>query len=323
MSRRTPFARRLLSAAVAVVYFLVNGGLSNLAEANFWADRGQNVRRSGAVPLETPLLASLPVLPREGASHLSSVINAPAPSQPLAVAGLSYRFGTVRSSASPSPSRRTVVHILDVHANEEAQRNIASALAGLSSANRVGFVGLEGAFADVDTAALRNYPDKKAVERVMDYLLRTGRVSGPAYAASVDAIPPLSGVDDEAWYDRNVDAVRRSAAARPEMLRALDLRENDLRREKAAAFGRGLAAFDASLEAVRAGRLGLADHAKILAARSRATPPEVAAFLSAVRLEASLDLGAVETERRAVIEALASKLGPAEAATFAQMCVAA
>jgi len=237
-------------AVLITVVFLLNGVLSPVAEANFWADRkkaaaGKNapLLLASAAPQRLPDFHSLPqplqnleAINREsfgGRVGREPMVSALVQRVPL-------RNGTVRKVfASPSGRGPIVVHIQDVHQNEEAQRHIARILQSLTqpapgaptsglapsrdlaasqatgTGPRVAVVALEGAFGPIDLSRFRSFGDKNAMAQAADHLLRTHAITGPAHWALTvpENPPPLLGVDDEFHYRRELTQVSAQIAS--------------------------------------------------------------------------------------------------------------
>ena len=73
--------------------------------------------------------------------------------------------GSIRRVALPIDGKidRVVVYVQDIHQNLEAQMNIQKTVEALLKNDRIGLVGLEGAFTSLPLDAYRSYPNPPAV----------------------------------------------------------------------------------------------------------------------------------------------------------------
>jgi hypothetical protein len=224
------------------------------------------------------------------------------------------QFGTLRKFASKAET--TVIHIQDVHANQEAQKNIAAALQALIRDNRADLIALEGAFAPIDLAAFRSFSDQDAIHLAADQLLAANDITGPIQGLLTlpadQALPPVVGVDDPVHYDANVQAVKDAEVRREQEKRALASDEEKLTQKKETVFNADLLAFDRLIEKFRKNQMELKDYAASLAQQSEALSPTVERFLEAVALEGRLNEKQVEQERAVLVSELVKRLSAGE-----------
>ena len=189
------------------------------AQANLWSERRAFLDKKQENPLT---LASLPanLLGTDpnlhcGANWGLSPIKPLTPDNEELFTALGTLPGAIRKISAPSKNKgqTIVLHIQDVHLNQEAQTNIGSTLEGLLQMDHVNLVALEGAFGPIDLNRFRKFPHQDAIHKVADYLLKTNKISGAIHAAfnSPKEIPELVGIDDAYHYHANVNAYRESS----------------------------------------------------------------------------------------------------------------
>lgn len=231
-----------------------------------------------------------------------------------ALALLSPAHGTVRRIAEPArPSPGPVFVLLqDVHANSDAQANLARAVASLTDGGVADRVGLEGGWGTLPLAPYRQFPRRDAVKRAADSLLKEGRISGPVFAGLTGG-GDYFGLEDEAGYHRNVEAYRAARPATAAAVAAVDEVRRDLARIKTT-LNPALRRWDDVVEARAGGALGLGAVVEALAAglSDAALSKRVELFRRAWRAEQTLPFPRVERERAALVERLAHKLAPAD-----------
>lgn len=342
--KKTSFSRpqRFLAAFVAGIYFSTQCVLANAPESNLWTERREKARQLkgenltiAALPAHLQsnnlpqILNSLPPVSTTAAQALPASVRASLSKDRLAdisslLAALPYSYGTVRQINMPAArTDKTVIHIQDVHQNQDAQTNIGKALQELIDQNKVNLVALEGTADPIDVSGFRAFPHRETVAKVADRMLRDNRISGPVHAALTSAkpIPPLIGIDHAQHYQANIEAYRAAAPVLENQKQILSKLQGRLNQKKKNVFNPDLLAFDDKMEAYRAGRRSLSDHIQFLAAQ-KPVQGQVDIFLEALKMEASLNFQRVEAERAQLIEELVKKVGQEQITALIQQSVA-
>jgi len=116
-------------------------------------------------------------------------------------------WGRVTSSYQGT-SGRTIIFIQDLHCNYEVQSNIRSILAQLMKKNHLRLVGIEGESTPVNVSKLSTIPINSIKEKVGQYFLQRGRITGPEYQAAISSEPlVLQGIESEKLYTANRDSL--------------------------------------------------------------------------------------------------------------------
>lgn len=197
MKVRRKTITRFIAAFLALIYLFENTG---------WAEG-----LPSAVPLSNPLSKTSPILikPQE-ARHLFLEDLIP-----------SKEIGQIKA-LHQGKKDQMIVLIQDLHAHEEAQRNIANILDFLVRKHRLNLVGVEGASGQLNTRLFSYFSDKSAKKDVADYYLNQGRLSGSEYASIVfNPNLRLYGVEDEVFYQANLKSYLEVSAIREESLKIL------------------------------------------------------------------------------------------------------
>jgi hypothetical protein len=325
------FAGRTWGLSLSAVYFFSNVATGYTQEKTLWTERRQHVEKRNGVQPGTLLMASVPGVTSPGnvfdsfpqspkvASALSTDV---ARSLPTGFAAkhrnlfnaLLSTHGTIRKVWLPSTNAgdRVVVHIEDIHQNEDAQRHIGSAVDALVKASQADVVALEGAFSPVDVKAFHDFEDREVVGLTADYLLRENKVTGPVHAfmTTTATLPPLVGVDDKAHYDANVEAYRQSAPNLKEAVSWLASQKTELDLKKKSVFSGPLSAFDAVVGAYQEGRLPLADFVAALAPSD--DEGHAGLLARALKMEKDMDFNKVDQDRKAMLNALVTHLNQSQ-----------
>ncbi len=281
---------KIVSTCLAVLIF-AQAAFAHKPEVNFWKERAAAARQTFRT---TP---SIPA-PKAQKTTLES-------------------FGSIRKlNAGTIPDNGFLLHIQDVHSNQEAQKNIAGALQALIRDGRVDLVALEGAFSPVELGVFRDFPDQDAIRRAADKLLAENQITGPIQALlSLDgrlALPPIVGVDDAGHYAANVQAVRDAAFAREREKKINAAQARMAERQKEIFLNERLRAFDRVVQKYRAEEIELKEYVSELESRTTALPINVRKLIEAVRLEGTLNEAELEKERTRLIATLVRRLSEKE-----------
>ncbi len=243
---------------IALSFFAENAVFSHSKESNFWSEQRRQVQRDdvdadqqmAGIPANfsrsADILRQFPFLDRMSQSPaLSQSVTENLPQGFIQkhadfLNALPHSFGTVRRITLPhgKDTGRIVIHIQDVHKNEDAQRNIGHAVRALVEKGQVNLVALEGTFGPINLSGFRAFSRQDILKKVADFLLQVNKISGPIHSALTGpkAFPPIAGIDDPAHYDANVDAYRRSFPLVKDYKDKLAALRSDLDSRKTAAF---------------------------------------------------------------------------------------
>jgi hypothetical protein len=230
---------------------------------------------------------------------------------------LPTRLGTVRQTlVSPTATTKGVVlHIQDVHMNDEAQARIEETLAHLISTDRVSWVALEGAAGPLDLSSFQNYPYQDAIRSALKNRMPANAITGALRALLITPGArrvPVIGVDEPLAYRRNAQAYRMAAslvAAQKAALRRDQLR---VQAKIESTAGQKFRSFHNIVVGYRGGTVALADYARALRGVSACAP--LANFIEAQRLESKLNFTQVERERGEIVARLLRRLSSGAAA---------
>lgn len=178
--------------------------------------------------------------------------------KPLAIP---ENLGNVRESFQGSD--KVVVSIEDLHCNYEVQKNIAGLISYLAKTQHLKLVGEEGAFHRVDTSVITSFPVDRIREKVSDYFVRQGKMTGAEYVAAVNHTPIiLEGIESPQLYLASEKVVHTFLNAESQGyiydLRAL------LEQLKKTVYSKALMEFDRKRQAYRTGHLTLLHYAAFL-----------------------------------------------------------
>ncbi|MFH1783165.1 MAG: 6-phosphofructokinase [Candidatus Omnitrophota bacterium] len=98
-----------------------------------------------------------------------------------------------------------IVHIQDLHANPEAELNLANILEILIKDYDLDLVCSEGAEGEVDTSSVSSFPDTEIREKTAKLFIDSGELTGEEYL-SITKYPdlPIWGIEDKEIYFENI-----------------------------------------------------------------------------------------------------------------------
>ena len=327
---------KAISLLLASFLLFTNCLFAHKPETSLWAERKKSLQATppanqlalapgNPLPVSTQFnlrqLSSTRFLPRsiDQAPHSARLSGL--------ISSLCSSRGTIRKISLPptKTNARTLLHIQDVHLNNDAQTNIGLTLQELITNKQIDLIALEGAFGAIDVSAFRRFSDHESVNETAASLLKDNKISGPILTAltSPADIPPIVGIDDPTHYAANVQAYRQSAPLIPSYKTQNQKHRSRLAKEKINNLNPALMDFDRQVEAYRNGTLPLSEYVKKLTtfAPPASQTKNITDFLQAVQLESSMDFKRVESERGALIERLAKKLTPVESQSLLSMSV--
>ncbi|MEE8359752.1 MAG: hypothetical protein V3S04_02355, partial [Candidatus Omnitrophota bacterium] len=105
----------------------------------------------------------------------------------------------------------TIIFIQDAHCNYPAQQSISNIIKHLNDEYGVTLINLEGGRGDYDLSLFTDIQDADIRERVSEYFMKEGRISGPeSFAINNPEKVVLFGIEDADLYIKNVDVYRDS-----------------------------------------------------------------------------------------------------------------
>lgn len=337
---------KVLKLCLAAVYAMTNVLLVHAEDRNYWNERRRSLNSKStstrifaagnfSTSSTNNLIPTLPDLHGSLAPNIETRVVKGLPEEFLErnkslLTALPPSAGSIRKVTLPTfPStapQRVVVHIQDVHHNDDAQKNIEKTLLSLLEKNQAPLVALEGTFGPINLAGIRSFSRQDVVRKWADFMLDGHKVSGPIHGAltSVKAFPSIVGIDDATHYNANVEAYRASAPKISLTKSKLNEIREGIGRRKASLFNVDLIDFDRRVQAYHDGISSLGEHIKNLSSHvaTDQLTPVVKDFLSALDQESALNFQQVESERIHLVGALVQQLDHAQTDELMQKSLA-
>ncbi|MCG3205818.1 MAG: hypothetical protein KCHDKBKB_02541 [Elusimicrobia bacterium] len=337
-------ATKYISYLLAVTLFITNCLWAHKPEEQFWTERRKGIHQASKP--ESTLLARLPMGMGPGNALPAAVLNRTAQGAELLpfettkkwkqanlkrdwvrlLQTVPSQFATVRRICTPkkSNSNRIILHLQDVHLNDEAQSNLARVVANVASHGAINLIGLEGAFEETSLELFQNFPYPEASKKAAEYLFKSQRISGPVLAALTtpkwDA--RVVGIDDRAAYAANVEAFKEGALLRPKLLEAISDFSTSIDKRVDAFHNESLKKIYRSRHDYWDEKITLASYLQELSDGADDIFPQVELFLTAFDIEKSIDFQKVENERRAFLEYAPKKFSTRDMEELGQLGLA-
>jgi len=209
----------------------------------------------------------------------------------------------------------TIIFIQDAHCNYPAQQSISNIIRHLNEEYGVTLINLEGGRGDYDLSLFSDIEDANIRDRVSEYFMKEGRVSGPEYFAinnpeKVD----LFGIEDADLYIKNVDVYKDSLEYISGVNNTLDYIASRTKELKSHIYSTTLLELDKRYEDFRENKTDLKefiDHIFNLSLKKRLSLkgfPNIRAIYEAISKEKSVDFKKANSERDKLIDELKEKL---------------
>ncbi len=317
----SPRPTRFLAGSLALVLFGVNGPLANAAESNFWAERRKATKKSGTlnpahILAQFPHASPVNFVQRPDTQMISGFPGSdPKPGiLPKDWVSPLLPYGSIREVfQAKRPNAPRVIHIQDAHGIEEAQANVAAIIRTLGETHKVNLVGLEGATGPFTLKPYRDFSDPSITNDISAFFLKEGFIGGPEFAGlTIPKMPFLWGVEDMGLYQENIAAFHRALNNKPLIQASLRDYKTATEEAKSRIYSFPLKSMDRHIAAYRSGQEGLGSYVRALfglqGGGKSSDFPNLRFLLQALAAEESLDFKRVETQRLALVEALARRL---------------
>jgi len=306
---------RILLPFLTLLIFSTQTVFPYAVEINFWKRRGQVLSHQDLTPSSAASLGEgaipvpLKILPKFSQSTDKKIKQ----DLPPWITSLSLKGGRIQAiDKSHSPFH--IIHIQDVHLNQEAQENIATLLQEFVESRNIGVIGLEGGLGSFDYTDLRDPNFLEARRDLGNYFLKEGQMDGPSYVGltSPSTLPPVIGVDHKESYLANIEAYRRAESTKETLLTWLQNKEKE-NEQKKITLSPPLKNLDQLITSYHKGSIPLSTYLNGLDSAGFLMMEQ---FLSAYELESNINEQELNRERTHLIERLVLKLTKEEQNDF-------
>ncbi|MDD5438904.1 MAG: hypothetical protein PHS37_01805, partial [Candidatus Omnitrophica bacterium] len=233
------------------------------------------------------------------------------------------RLGEIKDSFRGS-NGKTVIHIQDAHCNYGAQKSIDRIIGYLTNTyDNVRIISLEGGTGTYDLSPFTAIDNPRTREKVADYFVKNGRVSGAEYfAINNPGKARLFGIEDEALYRENLATYRDSLIYKAQADKDLAALSRAIENLKDKIYSPELKELDTAITGYRANKIALKEYLFFLqkkAARAGVALKDfqsIASLITVLSDEQSIDFKKADVERSTLIDRLSAKLSSADLQEF-------
>lgn len=224
---------------------------------------------------------------------------------------------TPAGPAKPADDR-VIVHVQDAHCNFEAQMNIAKLVERLTKRYGITLIAVEGTEGPIDTSILAEMKDEAVKDKVIQYFMRQGKITGPEYLSIMKRAPVyLFGIEDARLYDANLRAFKSMLPVRDRLKSLCGEIRGELEKCKKLIYSKELLEMDRHYRGHLTGESSLPHYVAIL--NERADPDSIAArypnfrkLQESVQLESRLDAAKLGEQQQKLMDKLSRTLSKAE-----------
>ncbi|MCK4818513.1 hypothetical protein KA005_22275, partial [bacterium] len=181
---------------------------------------------------------------------------------------LPYSAGDIKTKFKGDPGK-TVVHIQDAHCNYACQHKISDIIDYLNAEYGVDTLDLEGGSGKYDLSLFTQIEAPETREKVTDYFVKTGLVSGAEYfAINNPAEVTLKGIENPELYYKNLNAYRDILPYEKEIKSLLSSLKKHIERLKPAIYSRQLKELDTLRKRYKKNEIEFKDYLVALLSRS-------------------------------------------------------
>lgn len=117
-----------------------------------------------------------------------------------------FNLGRITDAYYSDNSKEIIINIQDLHSHEQTQKNISLILSLLDSKYGLDNIYVEGATGSLSTAWLSNIKDSSSKQKVLDILLKNGRLTGgELFSVESNKNNILKGLEDKKVYSANFE----------------------------------------------------------------------------------------------------------------------
>ncbi|MFA5143447.1 MAG: hypothetical protein WC522_04685 [Candidatus Omnitrophota bacterium] len=236
---------------------------------------------------------------------------------PLELADITVplRFGEIKDTFKGT-NGKTIIHIQDAHCNYPAQTSISGIIRSLTTTyNNIDLLSLEGGKGNYDLSVFTNIKDVAIREKVSDYFVKEGRVSGPEFfAINNPEKVKLFGIEDEKLYKENLNTYRNSLLYKEEADKHLNTLSAAITNLKLKIYSPQLKELDEKIKGYKDNKVDFKEYIVFLNDKVKAANIDVKAYktigtlISVLNDEKNINFKEADRERNKLIDKINEKV---------------
>ncbi len=226
-------------------------------------------------------------------------------------------LGEIKSRHDSAGSGTMVVHIQDAHCNYDCQKAISGIISYIQENYGINTVNLEGGDGLYDLSVFTDIQDAPVREKVADYFVNEGILSGAEYFSAVfPEKTELWGIEDPGLYAANRDVYRSSLKNIAAVNSALSVIHTQLNALKDSTYSDDLKDLDKKYGEYKSGEMDLKDYLSFLFLRGdergvdRGAYPNISSLYETAEQEKNIDFRAANSQRHLLIDRMGRNLPP-------------
>ncbi|MDD5439212.1 MAG: hypothetical protein PHS37_03405 [Candidatus Omnitrophica bacterium] len=241
---------------------------------------------------------------------------------------LPLSLGYIREFHKADGDKPVIVYIQDAHCNYSCQKNIQAIIGFFNEKYGVDLAALEGGAGNYNFSIFTSIPDLDVREKVVDYFVREGRITGVELFAIMnpDKIA-VKGLEKPDLYEKNLSVYRESLAYKEYVDKYMGVLRHYVTNLKPPIFSDSLKDFDSHKASYDENKSHLKDYVQYLNTVSQANNIKIDNFENFKRLmklmedEKKIDFKKAEAEREEYIDTLTKKLSKLEISALVQKSI--
>ncbi len=237
------------------------------------------------------------------------------------------RFGEAKDNFQ-GKNGRLIVHVQDAHCNYSAQQSLSNIIDYCKDNYGIDLVFLEGGQGRYDLSVFTQDRDEIVREKVSDYFVREGRVSGAEYfAINNPEQVELFGIETPELYYDNLRVYRDSLKFRDEIDRYLAFLDNAIVNCKLRIYNESQKALDEDITQYKNEEIGFQEHIEHLKETALESGvniesyPNFYAIINVLDMEHAIDFKRADKDRYIIVDRLKKVLPQKQAVSLLKMII--
>jgi len=241
---------------------------------------------------------------------------------------LPLSIGYIREIHEGESDKPVVIYLQDAHCNYSCQKSISNIIEFFNEKYGVNAAAVEGGSGKYDFSIFTSIPDMEIREKVCDYFVREGRVTGVEFFAIMNPGKLMvRGLESPDLYEKNLTVYRESLSYQDRVEKYLNILRHYMENLKPPIFSKDMKQFDTKKKAYDDNTEELKDYIIYLneVSRGKAIPMDMFQnldkLLELIESETHIDFDRAQKEREIAVDELTRKLSKAEIGTLVQKSI--